>query len=108
MQRLHFAIGVVAASMFASVVPSHATEQTPMTVDLSGLHDFDFQVGDWRVHHRVKRPTGEWLEFDGTCSNRPLMGGAANVEDNTFDKPSGVTRGVALRAYDSKTARWAI
>jgi hypothetical protein len=86
-------------------MPSKAAEGP---ADMSGIHDFDFQIGDWRVHHRVKRPSGEWFEFDGTSSNRPVMGGAANVEDNTFDKPSGVTRGVAMRAYDAKTARWAI
>ena len=93
------------AAMFTAQAPSRAAEAP---ADMSGVHDFDFQVGDWRVHHRVKRPSGEWFEFDGTCSNRPLMGGAANVEDNRFDKPSGVTRGVAMRAYDPTTASWAI
>jgi hypothetical protein len=36
------------------------------------------------------------------------MDGWANVEDNAFNKPTGVTHGVALRAYDPKTAQWAI
>jgi hypothetical protein len=71
-------------------------------------HGFDFLVGTWRVHHRVLRADGTWLEFDGTCVNWPLMDGAANVEDHTFNKPSGVTHGVGLRAYDPKTAQWAI
>ncbi|QNQ12070.1 DUF1579 domain-containing protein [Sphingomonas alpina] len=75
----------------------------------SGAHDFDFQFGEWRVHHRVKRPaTKDWMEFDGTSSVRPVMGGSANVEDNRFDKASGVTRGVALRAFDQETGLWAI
>jgi hypothetical protein len=69
---------------------------------------FDFEVGSWRVHHRVLRPDGTWLEFDGTCVNWPLMSGQGNVEDNTFNKPSGVTHGIALRAYDPKTNQWAI
>jgi hypothetical protein len=33
--------------------PAHGAE------DLSGAHDFDFELGDWTVHHRVKRPSGE-------------------------------------------------
>jgi hypothetical protein len=76
----------------------------------SGVHDFDFQVGEWRVHHRVRQPAAAspWLEFEGTSSNRSLMNGAANVEDNTFYKPTGTTHGVALRAYDAKTDEWAI
>ena len=70
----------------------------------SGAHGFDFQVGEWRVHHRVKRAGDpQWQEFEGTSNNRSLMDGAANVEDNTFYKPDGVTRGVALRAYEPKT-----
>jgi len=86
-----------------------ATAATPAPAgeDVSGLHDFDFQVGDWRVHHRVKRDS-DWLEFDGTCSNRRLMEGRANVEDHRFEKASGVTYGVAVRTYDPKTAQWAI
>lgn len=58
----------------------------------------------------MKRSTNDsqWLEFEGTCSNRSLMDGAANVEDNTFYKPTGIDHGVALRAYDPKTAQWAI
>ena len=76
--------------------------------NVSGLHDFDFQVGEWRVHHRRKRPSGEWYEFAGTCSNRPLMNGAGNVEDNTFHKSDGDEHGVALRTYDPKSGQWAI
>lgn len=73
-------------------------------------HDFDFQVGEWQVHHRVKRPIGSttWTEFDGTCRNRELIDGSANVEEHRFDRPAGVTYGIAIRAYDPKAAQWAI
>ena len=71
-------------------------------------HGFDFLVGSWRVHHRVLRPDGSWLEFDGTCANWALMSGQGNVEDHTFNRPSGVTHAIGLRAYDPKTSQWAI
>jgi hypothetical protein len=73
-------------------------------------HDFDFLFGAWQVHHRVKRPIGnpEWTEFDGTCRNRGLIDGSANVEEHRFDRPVGVTYGIAIRAYDPKVAQWAI
>ena len=74
----------------------------------SGVHGFDFEFGEWRVHHRVKRLTEHWVEFDGTCVTRPLMAGMMNVEDHKFERPTGLTRGVALRAYDEKTGQWAI
>jgi hypothetical protein len=76
--------------------------------ETAGVHGFDFLVGEWQVHHRLKRPTGEWWEFDGICVNRGLMGGAANVEEHTFNKPTGVGYGVALRAYDSAKDQWSI
>jgi len=76
---------------------------------LSGAHDFDFEFGDWTVHHRVKRAsTGQWYEFDGTSNARPILNGLGNVEDNVFHRPEGDSRGVALRAYDPATAQWAI
>jgi hypothetical protein len=102
------------AALIGPMAAAHSSQGSPeptqAVADLTGLHDFDFQVGDWRVHHRVKRPTGEdqWLEFDGTCRNRSLMDGWANVEDHTFDKPTGVSHGVGLRAYDARTGQWAI
>lgn len=115
--RVTLAAGILAASM-GSIVPAHSQNTSKDTskpaqataADLTGLHDFDFQVGEWRVHHRVKNPADnhQWLEFDGTCSNRRLMDGWANVEDHTFNKPTGVSRGVGLRAYDPKSGQWAI
>ena len=74
----------------------------------AGPQGFDFEVGEWRVHHRIKRPTGEWYEFEGTCSMRPLMAGAANVEEHVFARPTGTTYGVAVRAYDAEKKHWSI
>jgi len=78
--------------------------------DWSGAHDFDFQAGCWRVHHRLQRPagTGPWVEFEGTCTQWPLMEGRGNVEEHRFLRPTGVSYGIALRAYDPKSAEWAI
>jgi hypothetical protein len=108
----------LAASMLAvamgSIVPVRCSEDAPepnqSPANQAGLHDFNFEIGEWRVHHRIKRPVDsqEWLEFDGTCSDRALMDGRANVEDHTFNKPSGITHGIGLRAYDPKTMQWAI
>lgn len=97
-------------SMFAAlaIVASLACADTPQSAGRSGAQGFDFEVGDWRVHHRIKRPTGEWYEFDGTCSLRTLMGGAANVEEHVFVRPTGTTYGVAVRAYDAEKDHWSI
>jgi len=94
------------AALVAALAPvAMAQPQAPAA---RGARDFDFQRGEWRVHHRVKRPSGEWIEFDGTCRNRELIDGSANVEEHTFARPAGVTYGIALRAYDAATGQWAI
>jgi len=40
----------------------------------SGVHDFDFLVGRWRVHHQKLKErlanSHEWIEFGGTLSNK--------------------------------------
>jgi hypothetical protein len=74
-----------------------------------GARGFDFQRGEWKVHHKVKRPDQpDWLEFDGSCRNRGLIDGTANVEEHTFLRPMGVTYGIAMRSYDAKSGQWAI
>jgi hypothetical protein len=75
-------------------------------------HDFDFLVGEWRVHHRrlKERLAGshEWVEFDGTSSARKIIGGWGNMDDNVLDLPGDAYRAVTLRAFDPKTGLWAI
>lgn len=80
------------------------------TASESGLHDFDFLVGDWQVHHRTLKPgtDNEWNEMDGTMSLRQMAGTAVNVEEHIFKRPTGTTYGIGMRAYDEATQSWAI
>jgi hypothetical protein len=105
--RKHYAsLFAVVLTALASIGGTYAADKP---ASRSGVHDFDFEFGSWRVHHRVKRATtGEWVEYEGTCTTRPLMGGAGNVEEHTINRPDGVGYGVAMRAYDEKTGKWAI
>jgi hypothetical protein len=101
---------VIALSLSVSAVAAtqamKKTDQPPG--DAAGEHGFDFEFGNWHVHHRTKRASGEWVEFDGTSSDRGLNDGSANVEENTFHRPTGDTQGIALRTFDKKTGLWAI
>src|ERR1700729_3885510 len=78
----------------------------------SGLHDFDFLYGQWRVHHRrlKERLAGnsEWIEFEGTLFARELMGGYGNVDDSVLELPSGTYRAVGLRSFDAESGQWSI
>lgn len=79
---------------------------------MQGQNDFDFLFHDWRVRHRKLQTrladADDWIEFDGTSSTSPLLGGAGNVEDNRLDDPSGAYRAAALRSYDSSKNLWRI
>jgi hypothetical protein len=82
---------------------------TAATSAMAATNDFDFLVGEWRVHHRRLKPAAdEWVEFEGTCSNRKLMDGAANIEEHALNAPSGAYRAIGLRAYEAKSGEWAI
>jgi Protein of unknown function (DUF1579) len=117
--RTAFPAGVLTATLGlispALISPANAAQDNPKpaaAANLSGLHDFDFLVGDWSVKHRrlKERLAGsrEWVEFDGTCSNRKLMEGLGNVDDNVLNLPGDAYKGVGLRSYDPKTGQWAI
>jgi len=48
--------------------------------------DFDFLMGIWRVRHRhrVRRLAGcnDWIEFEGACAARKILGGLGNSDEN--------------------------
>lgn len=77
-----------------------------------GQTDFDFLEGAWRVAHRRlgTRLAGanDWESFGGTCHMQRHLGGAANVDDNVVDLPSGSYRALTLRSFDAATGLWAI
>lgn len=74
--------------------------------------DFDFIIGDWRVHHRRlnSRLTGctEWTEFEGISSTRKILGGFGNVEDNLLCFPQEQVRAAAFRSFDPTSQSWSI
>jgi Protein of unknown function (DUF1579) len=112
MKYLHHAVAVtIFIAAMGSIYVAYSQGAVTVVKDapnVSGLHDFDFLAGEWRVRHRILNASKKWNEFDGTASNRPLMEGWANVEEHTFNRPAGVSRGIAMRAYDAKSGEWAI
>jgi hypothetical protein len=73
------------------------------------MGDFDFLIGQWRVHNRRlnKRLVGdtEWAEFDATAEVRSLFDGQANIDEITF--PDG-TKGLTLRLYEPARKAWSL
>src|SRR5688572_7060950 len=93
MNRFSMVLGALAATI-GIVVPVSASQDNPQRVekaDVSGLRDFDFLVGEWRVQHRRLKErlanNREWQEFDGTSRNWPLMDGWGNVDESKINLP---------------------
>jgi hypothetical protein len=87
------------------------TSVPPISTEHDGQHDFDFEIGTWKIH--LKRLDGrlvgstKWVEFDGTSVTRKVWDGRANLEEFETDKPgSGHIEGLTLRLYDPKTRQW--
>lgn len=87
-----------------------AREATSLPKLPTAPSDFDFLVGRWKVQHRKlkRRLVGsqDWETADGTFVNRPVLGGHGNVGDNVMNFPSGVIRGIGLRAFDPTKREW--
>jgi hypothetical protein len=103
------------ASVMGSMASAQSSQDNPRALQdpkLSGLHDFDFLIGKWQVHHRLLKESlansHEWNEFEGTLTTRQMMDGWVNMGDNVFKKQAGEVRGVSLRSYDPKTGQWAV
>jgi len=116
MRQVRFVMSVLWFGLLCiGAISARSSQDTPgqsQALDLSGLHDFDFLVGDWLVHSKrlKERLAGsrEWISVEGRISSRPLMDGYANVDDSIFYLPDGPYRGVAPRAYDPRSGQWAI
>jgi hypothetical protein len=92
---------------------SSASGIAPRTAEAGpAVHDFDFYMGSWRVHHRRLKErlanSNEWQEFEGASTAWPLLGGAGNVDDNVLELPSGTYRAISLRSYDPVNDTWSI
>lgn len=83
-----------------------------MNKPVSISHDFDFEVGGWKVTHRRLKErlagSNDWEEFTGTSETRTVLGGNGNVEDNLLNFPIGPYRAIAVRAFDVASQTWAI
>jgi len=96
-------------ALLAAAVPAAAPAAAQPSA--SGLHDFDFFVGTWDVHHRRLRKrlagSNDWEEFKGTTRCQSLLGGIVNLNESAAVRETGPTNGMGLRAYDAKTGLWA-
>ncbi len=111
-------VGAAAISLAGgpSVNPAYAKSAPPTTSAVAtasdGQRGFDFLFGSWTTRYkRLRHPLSgshEWYACDGTSIVRPLMAGAANIEDGDIRCPSEDIHAITLRMYDAHTRQWSL
>lgn len=105
-------IMALCAPGFASAQPASPPPRAESPAARGGEHDFEFESGAWMTHvRRLQRPlsgSSTWVEYDGTTTVTPLLGGRANVAELHVSGPAGRIDGAALRIYEAQARRWAI
>jgi hypothetical protein len=80
--------------------------------ETSSVRDYDFYFGKWKIHNRKLKARlascDEWVEFDAEQECRPLLLGAANIDNFLAEVNGNPFEGMTLRLFDPKTRLWSI
>jgi hypothetical protein len=83
----------------------------PAATEHDGQHDFDFEIGTWKIH--LRRLDGrlvgstKWVEFDGASVTRKVWDGRSQIEEFETDSPGGGhIEGLTLRLYNPQSHQW--
>jgi len=97
-------------------VPSFPQAAAPAPTEAKqlhdGQHDFDWQLGTWKIHmSRLQHPLSgstTWTELDGTVAVRTVWDGRANLAEIVADGPSGHLEFLSMRLYDPASGQWSL
>ena len=112
--RKHMRIFVVLVALIAGVASRQGQSQqkaeAPAASGHDGQHDFDFELGTWKIHlKRLQKPLSgstSWVEFDGTTQTQKVWDGRSQIEQFEVDSPTGHIEGLTLRLYDPQFHQW--
>lgn len=78
----------------------------------NGANDFDFWMGNWRIHNKrlLKRLEGsnEWETFEAVAHAHKLPGGIGNFDDFIAEKWRPDFVGLSFRVFSPVTKKWTI
>ena len=83
----------------------------PERVQASGVDDFDFWMGRWHAHNRIRRKwlaeCDEWDEFEADVAAHKILDGLGN-QDEFRTAHAGGFIGMSFRFFDPATGQWSI
>ena len=101
---------------FAATLTRVSRTQWELAAPATGLppggHDFDWQMGSWKVlMARLQHPlTGSttWTDLDGAVVVRKVWSGRANLAEITAEGPSGKLEFLSLRLFNPQSRQWSL
>ncbi|MFY9985109.1 MAG: hypothetical protein WAK31_10130 [Chthoniobacterales bacterium] len=110
--RLHRLFFALSFFLLGIQLIAWADQPTSINQDRDDQHDFDFNIGTWKLHNRrLRNPltgSNNWVEFGGTSVAQKIWDGRANMDEDEFNDPAGRIQGLTLRLYDPSTRLWSI
>jgi hypothetical protein len=77
-----------------------------------GQHDFDWDIGSWKVHmRRLQHPLSgstSWVEYEGTDVVRKVWDGRANLGEVELEGAAGHLEFLTLRLYNPQSHQWSM
>jgi hypothetical protein len=105
-------IGATLSAAPAQTESGAANAAPQSTTERDGQHDFDFELGSWKIHlkRRLHPLTGSntWIDFDGTSVTRKVWEGRSQIEEFETDGAGGHIEGLTLRLYNPQTHQWSL
>lgn len=96
------------ASPGAGAAETHPFSTPPAV--RNGQHDFDFLVGQWKLHNRrLRKPLSgshDWYEFNGVSRASAIWDGRGVLEFVHFAAPKHPIDGLGIHFYDARTGQW--
>lgn len=94
-----------------SPATSHNSTAPGTPTPRDGQHDFDFELGSWKIHlKKLQHPLSgstSWVEFDGTSVTRKVWDGRSQIEEfETDSAAAGHIEGLTLRLYNPQSHQW--
>jgi hypothetical protein len=103
-------LGPVAVIFGLLSMPALAGEDATGAAVRDGQHDFDFNLGTWKIHvERLLHPlTGSktWVTLEGTKVVRKVWDGRAQTEEVEADGPNFHLENMGLMLYNPKSHQW--
>jgi hypothetical protein len=111
-RRVVWAAAILCVGGAGNVSGGSAAETSAAAAAHEGQHDFDWDIGTWRVHmRRLLQPlTGStmWVEYDGTDVVRKVWNGRANLGEVEVDSTAGHLELLTLRLYNPDSRQWSL